>query len=889
VGADVDSNAVLRGALRLEDLGLDVRQATDHVTIDSAEFVLRPDVDRRIGELAAELAAPMIRVQSYLANAMHVADRTLPYSLVAALDTLPGAAWSSLTLTDGTPAATPGPGEILLNTWAAEDLAAAPGDELELTYYVVGPREDLREERTQLRVSGVVTFSGLGGDRSLTPDYPGVQEAEDMSAWDPPFPVDLARIRPQDERYWDDHGATPKAFVSLETGERLWSTRFGSTTSVRIAAPPGGDVPGTAAALERALLERLPPESFGYAFRAIKQNGLRASQGATDFAGLFVGFSFFLIVSAALLVGLLFGLGVEQRAREVGLLLAVGFPVARVRRRLLAEGGVLAVVGALAGLAAGVGYAWLMMAGLRSLWLPAVGSSRLYLHVEPLSLVLGGVIAVAVIVLSIMVAVRRLKRIPPPVLLAGSLETPARVHRRRIAPWLGATSLVLALGLIAFAAISGRLENPGLAFGSGTLLLVGGLAFFAVWCRRAGRGRALSGRRAVWAGMAARNSSWSPGRSILSVALVACACFVIVTVAANRHEFGDELRQKESGSGGFPLLAEADIPLHQDLDRQSDLFELGFSPVDAETLASCSVFPFRVLPGEDASCLNLYQPEKPRILGVPPELVERGGFTFAGHLELPAEARSPWDLLDVPIEDGVVAAIGDANSVQWILHLGLGRDLEMVDDLGKTIRLRLVGLLQTSIFQSELLISEEAFLAHFPGRTGYGYFLIDAPAAGEREITRVLESGLGPFGFDITTTAERLASFKEVEHTYLSTFQMLGGLGLLLGTLGLAVVLFRNVIERRGELATLRAFGFRRASLARMVLAENAFLLFVGIAIGGLSALAAVAPRLATIHVPWGSLVLTLVSVAAVGMLASVVAVAGALRIPLLPALKAER
>ena len=111
-------------------------------------------------------------------------------------------------------------------------------------------------------------------------------------------------------------------------------------------------------------------------------------------------------MSSALLVGLLFSLNVEQRAREVGLLLAVGYPASAVRRRLMAEGGVLALAGALLGLGLGVGYAAMLMAGLRTLWVGAVGSSALFLHVRPVSLVLGFFIAIAVILLSIYGSVR---------------------------------------------------------------------------------------------------------------------------------------------------------------------------------------------------------------------------------------------------------------------------------------------------------------------------------------------------------------------------------------------------------------------------------------------------------------------------------------------------
>ena len=76
------------------------------------------------------------------------------------------------------------------------------------------------------------------------------------------------------------------------------------------------------------------------------------------------------------------------------------------------------------------------------------------------------------------------------------------------------------------------------------------------------------------------------------------------------------------------------------------------------------------------------------------------------------------------------------------------------------------------------------------------------------------------------------ASFHRVENTYLSTFQALGGLGLLLGTFGLAAVMFRNVLERRRELALLRAVGYSRRKVSVMILAEAALLLGAGLAVG---------------------------------------------------------
>src|SRR5439155_9047476 len=108
----------------------------------------------------------------------------------------------------------------------------------------------------------------------------------------------------------------------------------------------------------------------------------------------------------------------------------------------------------------------------------------------------------------------------------------------------------------------------------------------------------------------------------------------------------------------------------------------------------------------------------------------------------------------------------------------------------------------------------------------------------------LLETTLAGHGFVVTPTAQRLEAYLAVENTYLATFQALGGLGLLLGALGLAVVLLRSVWERRGELAVLRALGYRHAVLGWLLLAENGFLLLLGLGVGTGAALVAVAPHL---------------------------------------------
>jgi ABC-type antimicrobial peptide transport system permease subunit len=157
-------------------------------------------------------------------------------------------------------------------------------------------------------------------------------------------------------------------------------------------------------------------------------------------------------------------------------------------------------------------------------------------------------------------------------------------------------------------------------------------------------------------------------------------------------------------------------------------------------------------------------------------------------------------------------------------------------------------------------------------------------------VQQALEASLGDYGFDAQSSGQRLAAFFAVQNTYLSTFQSLGGLGLLLGTFGLATVQLRSVLERRGELALMRATGFRRAVLARLVMLENSLLLVGGLAVGILAALVAVLPHWlgGGATVPWLSLALTLATVLVVGLLAGLIAVRATLRCELLPALRQE-
>ena len=864
-------NANLKERLQLQDAELEVHLlgGQGSLAVNTGRIVLEPVSSEAALEAAEEGGLTATPIITYLANTIEVNGREIPYSTVTALAPAPETLW----LRGGDQAPELSGNELLLNDWAARHLGARTGDEVTLSYFVVGPRGELVTQRHTFTLAGVVAMDGVALDRSLAPEYEGMSDVDRIGDWDPPFPVDLTRIREVDEDYWDQYRTAPKAFVALAKAKALWTSRFGQLTSIRLSPPEGVELGKAHTDYVAALRGRLQPAQYGLAFQPVKAQGLEASSGATDFSGLFVGFSMFLIASAALLVTLLFRLGVERRAREVGLLLATGSQAKRIRGMLFAEGAILAAAGALIGLPAAVGYGALMVHGLRTWWSAAVGGSFLELHVTVQSLAIGAVSGVLLMLGAIWLAVRRLEKLSPRAMLAGALtddDDGTASERARRPRLVAAVCAVTALALFAgsFGVDAGT--RTALFFGVGALSLVATLAWYRARLLKPQSRSSVGGSAPLWR-LGSGNTARYPTRSVLSAALVASAAFVIVVVALMRHDVRDQEPNRNSGDGGFRFIAQSDLPLHQE-----DLADEN------------GVFALRVKQGEDASCLNLYRPGEPTLLGAPPGLIERGGFQLQSVVsETDAEQANPWLVLDREFPEDAIPVFGDLNSVMWILHLGVGDTLEVEDGLGRRRKLVIAGLMPRSIFQSELVMSEKNFLDLFPDHSGYNMLLVETDNA---EAGQALEDRWADLGLDATTTADRLASFLVVENTYLSTFQTLGGLGLLLGTFGLAIVMVRNVLERRRELALLQAVGFRPRSISRVVLAENASLLLFGMLAGVGTALLAAAPQLGTSSAepPWASLLMTLTLIVAAGLLAGAVAVGASLRQPLLPNLRRD-
>jgi ABC-type lipoprotein release transport system permease subunit len=881
----------LAEVLTLDDLGLTINTAGAPRTliVESGGGLIAEPIAGVVSRLGADRGFRVTPVLSWLATVMRVGDRSVPYSLVTAIGHEAGGdAELARHLSQAGGQAPP----LVLNEWAARDLGASPGDEIEIEYFRWADEGRLVTDRAAFTVSGVVPIAGFAADRRLTPDYPGISDTDSLADWDPPFPIDLRLVRPVDEDYWDRYRATPKAFIPLDAGQALWGTRHGQITSIRLSAPqPDADLDAVARALTADVAREVGPLRAGFTIADVRAQRQAASVGATDFGQYFSYFSFFLMVSALLLAALFFRLGIEQRLPQIGVLRAIGLPLPAIRRLFLTEGAAISAAGSALGLLLAVGWAWLMMYGLRTWWSGAVGTTRLELHVDPWSLAAGAAGGAVAAAISIAVTVRHLSRITPRQLLTGSSEPAAIATATRRARATAVAGLGGAAVLTGVASM-GLMPAAGGFFGAGALVLVGGLALFKVWLAR-DQPASLSGGRGGVVRLGVRNASWRPGRSLTAAGLVAAAVFLLVSVDSFRKGAGDESGPR-SGTGGFSLLAESVLPMVHDPATPEGREALGLQYVaDDPDLAGVTLVAARLRAGDDTSCLNLYRPQQPRVLGLPPAFVDAGRFRFGATLaSTDAERENPWRLLGPPDADGVVPAIVDQTSLQYVLHAAVGDVITIDEDTSRPVRLRVVAALDDTVLQGEILVADEAFRAVFPDVAGYSVLFVDtggADAARVDDVARVLEERLEPFGLDAQDAARRLAAFHQVENTYLSTFQSLGGLGLVLGCLGLAAVIARNVLERRRELALLGATGYSGRDLQTVVLSENLTLVAAGLGIGLAAALVAIGPVL----VSRGGMppLLPLVWLAVVGLAglaASMAATRNLRRLPLVPSLRSE-
>ena len=373
----------------------------------------------------------------------------------------------------------------------------------------------------------------------------------------------------------------------------------------------------------------------------------------------------------------------------------------------------------------------------------------------------------------------------------------------------------------------------------------------------------------------------------MTIGLMASAAFLIIAISAFR------LQPSDAGTGGFTLIGQTAQPVLRDLaDTQFRRETLGSK---ADALKQTTIVPIRLRLGQDASCNNLYQATQPTVLGLPESFGTSFGPNRLSGFEVVGADQQVWKQLNkrsAGTESDPIPMIIDQNTAMWSLQMlrGVGETKSFEYDEGNPIWFQVVGMLSNSMLQGKLLIGEANFEQRFPDTNGYRYFLFADTPEQSTAIAGILEERMGDFGMDVTSADKLLRGLMAVQNTYLRTFQSLGGLGLLLGTIGLAVSQLRSALERRQELAVMRAIGFTRRRLATVVLSETATLLLLGVGCGALCAIVVVIPHalLSGLRPPLLEPLGFVVAIIAFGLLAGLLVVRQVVRMPLLESLRAE-
>jgi ABC-type lipoprotein release transport system permease subunit len=732
--------------------------------------------------------------------------------------------------------------EIILNAWTAGDLKAKEGDNIELSYFIIGPLRTLKVEKTVFKIKAIVPISGLAADTCLMPDFEGLSNVENCSDWESGIPIDFGKIRPKDENYWKTYKGIPKAYVSYLSAKKFWGTKFGNCTAIRFN--DSVDINK----ISKNLLTKLNPSETGMMIRAVKDEGMWSANNGVDFGQLFLGLSFFLLVAALILTGLLFSLNIDMREKEQGILLALGFRIGVVKKILVTEGLIIALIACFFGSLLGIFLNQIVLFFLNSAWNEIVRTSSIQIHVKLATVLTGCAISFVMAALVMFFTIRRKSKFSIRELQQKNLHYLKSIANRKPIVSLSISIIcTIAIFVLVFIVRKENLyQNSGLFFLIGSLILIVLLAFttFLLNVFQKKQSEELSFIR-----LAIRNIAYKQKRSIATISLLAIGTFLVVSTGLNRTDFYSNWQERTSGTGGFLFYAETTLPVRFDLNTKQGREKAGFM----DTINNVSFVQIKTFSGDDASCLNLNRIMKPRIIGLnPAEFISRKAFSFVQTDRIIGET-DPWLALNTSYGKNIFPAIADQTVIQWGMGKSIGDTLLYVNEKGDSIRLKLIAGLSNSIFQGNIIISNQVFDDNFPTVSGSNIILVEAPIQKTKEIKEQLLTTFNNNGISITTTAERLTMFNSVTNTYLDIFLFLGGIALVLSTIGIAILIFRNILEKSQELAMMQAFGIKRSDIFKIIVIENIIILKLGVIIGLMAAITATIPSLvsASMEVPY--------------------------------------
>ncbi len=648
-----------------------------------------------------------------------------------------------------------------------------------------------------------------------------------------------------------------------------WYQMEGKINSIAVSAKPGVSPTELARSLAAGL-----PRTVDVATG--QQDAAKQAKRTTDAINNFLrpallAFGFIALFVGAFIIFNTFSITVAQRLRELGLLRTIGASRRQVMWSVVGEALVIGLVAGIVGLAAGYGFAWLLVKVFDA-FLPGgipVAAAQLSPGIALIALVVG----VGVTVVAALIPAFRASRVPPIAALREGAEIPpSRISR--FTPIIAGVLAAAGVALIVSGLTSdGDATDRLLIMALGSFLVfaaIGALSRYAVPFLARVIGWPLERLPGASGGLARRNATRNPARTAATAAAlmigIGLVAFVAVFAQGLKASFTDAI----------------------DNTLRGDLIVTGrsFTPIPAGTVTATASTPgVRDVVAAVTDRAKVDGAGKAIVYGLDPGAAERS--------------------LGLEWVQGSPALLGQLNSGTAVVesqyaksgNLAVGDIIYAASSTGKRSQFRVTGIYKDpDIFNQGFIVGQLPFQRVFAARDPIFLVATVDPGRDPVAVKDAVARSLKPYPIaQVRTNAEYRDEISKQVDSILYLLYVLLAMSVVISLFGIVNTLVLSITERIREIGMLRAIGLTRSQLRRMVRYESVITSGIGGVIGIVLGVAlawvfclGLADQGIVFRVPWLQLVVFFVVSIAAGVLAAVLPARRAARLDPLDALHYE-